>query len=57
MSELESYFSKFRKHIIGIDQKIKTPYGEFPIVYADWTASGRMYRPIEQKIQEASQCR
>ncbi|MFC4269687.1 aminotransferase class V-fold PLP-dependent enzyme [Polaribacter marinivivus] len=47
---LEHYFSQFREHIIGIDQKFDTPYGEQDLVYCDWTASGRLYRPIEEKI-------
>ncbi len=47
---LESYFDQFRKHIIGIDQDFKTPYGKKRIVYSDWTASGRLYRPIEEKM-------
>jgi selenocysteine lyase/cysteine desulfurase len=44
----EQYFSKFRSNIIGIDHTIDTPYckGE-KILYADWTASGRCYQPIE----------
>lgn len=51
MSEsLEKYFSKFRKQIIGVDQNIPTPFGEKKMIYADWTASGRLYRPIEEKI-------
>ncbi|MFD1552361.1 selenocysteine lyase [Putridiphycobacter roseus] len=49
---LEEYFAKFRSQIIGIDQTIETPYGIKKIVYADWTASGRTYRPIEEKIQK-----
>ena len=48
---LESYFSKFRKNVIGIDQTIHTPYGEKRILYADWTASGRNYKVIEDRIQ------
>ncbi|WP_438978162.1 aminotransferase class V-fold PLP-dependent enzyme [Polaribacter sp.] len=47
---LEHYFSQFREHIIGIDQKFDTPYGKQHLVYCDWTASGRLYRPIEEKI-------
>lgn len=46
----EQYFDRFRKNIIGIDQKFTGPYGEKKIIYADWTASGRMYEPIERKI-------
>lgn len=29
-----------------------SPYGAKKIIYADWIASGRLYRPIEQKITE-----
>ena len=47
---LEQYFQQFRKHIIGIDQTFTSPYGEKKIIYADWTASGRLYRPIEEKL-------
>ncbi|KAF2519170.1 aminotransferase class V-fold PLP-dependent enzyme [Flavobacterium salilacus subsp. salilacus] len=49
-TELEYYFSKFRQHIIGIDQEFDSPYGKQKIIYTDWTASGRLYRPIEEKI-------
>ena len=49
-SELETYFQQFRKHIVGIDQIFESPYGEKKIIYADWTASGRLYRPIEEKL-------
>ena len=49
-SELETYFQKFRKHIIGIDQEFDSPYGKKKIIYTDWTASGRLYRPIEEKL-------
>lgn len=47
---LEQYFQQFRKHIIGIDQMFTTPYGEKKLLYTDWTASGRLYRPIEDKL-------
>lgn len=49
-SNLESYFDQFRKHIIGIDQDFQTPFGKKRLVYTDWTASGRLYRPIEEKM-------
>ncbi|MEZ4911871.1 MAG: aminotransferase class V-fold PLP-dependent enzyme [Saprospiraceae bacterium] len=45
--QLEQYFSQFRDDIIGIDQTFESPYGVQKIVYADWTASGRLFRPIE----------
>ena len=43
-------FSPYRSQVIGIDQPFATPYGEKRIVYADWTASGRLYRPIEEYV-------
>lgn len=49
-SDLENYFKPFRNHIVGIDQEFKSPYGIKKMIYTDWTASGRLYRPIEEKI-------
>ena len=49
-SQLELYFNEFRKDIIGIDQTFISPYGPKKIIYSDWTASGRLYRPIEEKL-------
>lgn len=51
MTELEKYFNKFRNNIVGIDQSFKTPYGNKKIIYADWIASGRLYKPIEDRMQ------
>jgi len=47
---LEGYFEKFRENVIGYNQTFETPYGTKRIVYADWTASGRLYGPIEEKL-------
>lgn len=45
---LEQHFQPFRKQIVGIDATMKLADGRTaPIVYADWTASGRLYAPIE----------
>ncbi len=52
MSELENYFSQFRKNIIGADAIFITPFGEQKLIYADWIASGRLYKPIEEKLCE-----
>jgi selenocysteine lyase/cysteine desulfurase len=52
LSSLESYFEKFRNNIIGLNSSILTPYGTKKIIYADWIASGRLYRPIENILTE-----
>ncbi len=49
---LEHYFAPFRANTVGHDGTFRSPYGEKPIVYADWTASGRLYRPIEERLLE-----
>lgn len=53
VSALEKHFAPFRAQIIGIDQQFESPYGTKNIVYTDWTASGRLYRPIEEKLMNA----
>jgi selenocysteine lyase/cysteine desulfurase len=52
MQDLEKYFSHYRRNIIGIDSHFRTPYGNMKLIYADWIASGRLYRPIERKLAE-----
>jgi selenocysteine lyase/cysteine desulfurase len=49
---LETYFNQFRKQTIGYDQVYYTPFGKQRMIYADWIASGRLYKPIEQAITE-----
>ena len=49
---LEEYFRPYRANIIGQQQEFDSPYGRQRIVYADWTASGRLYAPIEQIMRE-----
>ena len=49
-SVLESYFQQYRENCIGINQEFESPYGIKKIIYTDWTASGRLYRPIEEKL-------
>jgi len=47
---LETYFAPFREQIVGIDQTFESPYGVQKIIYTDWTASGRLYHPIEESL-------
>ncbi len=47
---LEQFFDTFRKNIVGINQTYQSPYGEQKMIYSDWTASGRLYRPIEESL-------
>lgn len=51
-SALENFFSTFRNNVIGHQQIFKSPFGHKKIVYADWTASGRAYRPIEECLRK-----
>ncbi len=51
-TDLEDFFSGFRKNTIGQQQLFESPFGEKKIVYADWTASGRAYKPIEECLQK-----
>lgn len=44
------HFNRFREHIIGNDLHFETAYGRKKMIYADWIASGRLYRPIENRI-------
>ena len=52
ISSLEKYFSKFRSNVIGQALWFDTPFGPRRLLYADWTASGRAYQPIEKWLQE-----
>ncbi|NOQ92665.1 MAG: selenocysteine lyase, partial [Flavobacteriaceae bacterium] len=49
-NSLERHFDKFRKNIVGINQTYLSPFGEQKMIYADWTASGRLYQSIEEKM-------
>lgn len=48
--ELERRFQSIREQTIGYDATVHTPYGIKPLLYADWTASGRLYRDIESRM-------
>lgn len=49
-TQLENYFQKYREAIVGLNETFDSPYGIQPIIYTDWTASGRLYEPIEEKM-------
>ena len=50
---MDKHFDAFRSGIIGINEEIPSPDGSTKrIVYADWTASGRNYAPIERRIMD-----
>ncbi|MGM0667587.1 MAG: aminotransferase class V-fold PLP-dependent enzyme [Bacteroidota bacterium] len=50
MNDLEKYFQQYRDNIVGIDAHYDSPYGKQKILYCDWIASGRLYRPLEEKV-------
>jgi len=47
---LEEFFAQFRENIVGVNHRIGGPHGEHTLLYADWTASGRLYAPIERRM-------
>ena len=52
MTSLEKYFQKFREQVIGTGQYFNSPYGEKEVIYTDWTASGRLYKEIEERLTD-----
>eukprot|EP00522_Entomoneis_paludosa_P009756 CAMPEP_0172452744 /NCGR_PEP_ID=MMETSP1065-20121228/10312_1 /TAXON_ID=265537 /ORGANISM="Amphiprora paludosa, Strain CCMP125" /LENGTH=582 /DNA_ID=CAMNT_0013204849 /DNA_START=198 /DNA_END=1943 /DNA_ORIENTATION=- len=49
---LEEYFSPYRERIVGQDWHFQGVEGRQKLVYADWTASGRLYQPIENTLSQ-----
>lgn len=47
---LEAYFAPYRVGIVGNDLTVQSENEEHRVLYADWTASGRLYRPIEDYL-------
>jgi selenocysteine lyase/cysteine desulfurase len=48
---MERNFQAFRENIVGLDATFPTQYqSNQHLIYADWTASGRCYQPIEKII-------
>lgn len=50
--QLEAHFQRFRSQIVGQDLTLCHNDEQVPVIYADWTASGRLYRPIETFMSE-----
>lgn len=50
---MEKYFEHFRQQTIGNNLNFESPFGTQKMIYADWVASGRLYGPIEEKIQKS----
>ncbi len=51
MLPCELRLENLREEIIGIDSRIDTPFGERPMVYCDYTASGRSLLFVERYLQ------
>jgi selenocysteine lyase/cysteine desulfurase len=49
---LDSFFGQYREGIVGLRHCFSGPCGEQRLLYADWTASGRLYAPIERCLLE-----
>ncbi|MDG1387163.1 MAG: aminotransferase class V-fold PLP-dependent enzyme [Halioglobus sp.] len=49
---MNQLIEKIREAVIGSQQRFNTPFGEKPLVYADYTASGRGLAFIEDYIRE-----
>ena len=48
---LEQFFQSYREDVIGQEALIPLGDGSFRrLLYADWIASGRNYRPIEERM-------
>ncbi|MEH6591951.1 MAG: aminotransferase class V-fold PLP-dependent enzyme [Halioglobus sp.] len=47
-----SLIEKIRQSVIGENQTMPTPFGDKPLIYADYTASGRSLSFIEDYIRE-----
>lgn len=47
---LESYFAPYRAGIVGNDLTLNSDGQTLPVLYADWTASGRLYQPVEDYL-------
>lgn len=51
MTQQSTTLSDIRQSMIGHDAILQTPFGDRPLLYADYTASGRNLLLIEQQMQ------
>ncbi len=47
---MSNSFASYAQGVVGHDLHITTAYGRKRVIYADWTASGRAYRPLEERL-------
>ena len=53
--KLSEHFEPFRKNTIGYDAEMLLADGsKAPLVYADWVASGRLYKPVEDFLTDTA---
>lgn len=55
MSRSPFAFDALRRQIVGVDASFPTPFGERLLVYADYTASGRSIRFIEEHLLQVQE--
>ena len=51
MTKTSTTISQIRKSMMGHDACLETPFGSRPLLYADYTASGRNLTLVEQQMQ------
>ena len=51
LSHRSDRLDEVRKGLVGADQMLVTPFGEKPFLYADYTASGRALRQVEDVVR------
>jgi selenocysteine lyase/cysteine desulfurase len=52
LSSVAEKLHVLRQNILGSHEEFQGPYGTKPIIYSDWTASGRSLHNIEKYIQD-----
>ncbi|HMA28910.1 MAG TPA: aminotransferase class V-fold PLP-dependent enzyme [Thermoanaerobaculia bacterium] len=50
--EEEAFLSRLRRGVVGADATIPGPFGEQPLRYFDFIASGRLHRDVEDELNE-----